>query len=58
MPAVKLPKLAFRGGFEHIGYGLYRMTDFVPGDNEQFAEAPLRAGEHSYLRGETVPAFV
>ncbi|MFB2554286.1 type IV toxin-antitoxin system AbiEi family antitoxin domain-containing protein [Herbiconiux liangxiaofengii] len=58
VPAVELPKLAARGGLEHVGYGLYRMTGVPPTDDDQFAEATLRAGSDAYLRGEAVLALL
>lgn len=58
VPAVELPKLAARGGLDHVGYGLYRVTDIPPTDNDQFAEATLRAGEGAHLRGESVLALL
>lgn len=58
VPPVELPKLAARGGLEHVGYGLYRMTDIPPTDDDQFAEATLRAGDDAYLRGEAVLALL
>lgn len=58
VPAVELPKLAARGGLENVGYGIYRMTATPPTDNDQFAEATLRAGDDAYLRGETVLALL
>jgi predicted transcriptional regulator of viral defense system len=58
VPAVELPKLAARGGLKHIGYGLYRVTDIPATDDDQFAEATLRAGDDSYLRGEAVLALL
>ncbi|SDW74969.1 Transcriptional regulator, AbiEi antitoxin, Type IV TA system [Arthrobacter sp. cf158] len=58
VPAVELPKLTARGGLDHIGYGLYRLTDIPPTDDDQFAEATLRAGDDAYLRGESVLALL
>lgn len=58
VPAVELPKLTARGGLDHVGYGLYRMTDIPPTDDDQFAEATLRAGGDAYLRGESVLALL
>jgi predicted transcriptional regulator of viral defense system len=58
VPAVELPKLTARGGLDHVGYGLYRMTDIPPTDDDQFAEATLRAGDDAYLRGEAVLALL
>ena len=58
VPAVELPKLTARGGLDHVGYGLYRMSDIPPTDEDQFAEATLRAGDDAYLRGESVLALL
>lgn len=57
VPAVELPKLASRGGLENVGYGLYRVSDIPPNALDQFAEALLRAGEGSFLYGESVLAI-
>ncbi|AOZ72019.1 hypothetical protein BK816_00835 [Boudabousia tangfeifanii] len=54
VPAVELPKLAARGGFENVTYGIYRLTDAPPSPYEQFAEALLRVGDGAYLHGESV----
>ena len=58
VPAVELPKLTARGGLEHIGYGLYRVAGIPPTDDDQFAEATLRAGDDAYLHGEAVLALL
>ncbi|WP_285725876.1 hypothetical protein [Psychromicrobium xiongbiense] len=58
VPAVELPKLAARGGLEHIAYGLYRVPDIPPTRYDQFAEALLRVGEGAYLHGESVLALL
>lgn len=57
IPAVKLPKLAARGGLRNISYGLYRVPDVLSTRHDQFAEALLRAGGGSYLHGESVLAL-
>lgn len=57
VPAVELPKLAARGGLENVAYGLYRLTDAPITHLAQFAEALLRAGEGSYLHGDSVLAL-
>lgn len=57
VPAVELPKLAARGGLENVAYGLYRLTDGPAGHLVQFAEALMRAGEGSYLHGDSVLAL-
>lgn len=58
VPALELPKLAARGGLEHVGHGLYRMTDIPPTGDDQFAEAALRAGANGHLRAESVLALL
>lgn len=57
VPAVELPKLAARGGLNHISYGLYRVPDIPPTPYDQLAEAILRVGEGAYLYGESVLAL-
>ncbi|MBP6996612.1 MAG: type IV toxin-antitoxin system AbiEi family antitoxin domain-containing protein [Phycicoccus sp.] len=57
VPAVELPKLAARGGLENVAYGIYRVPDAPPSAFDQFAEALLRAGEGSYLHGDSVLAL-
>ncbi len=57
VPAVELPKLASRGGLENLSYGLYRISDYPPHEFDQVAEALLRAGEGSFLIGESVLAL-
>lgn len=57
VPTVELPKLAARGGLVNVAYGIYRVPDIPPTVYDQFAEALLRAGEGSYLHGESVLAL-
>lgn len=57
VPPVELPKLAARGGLVNVAYGIYRVPDIPPTPYDQFAEALLRAGEGSYLHGESVLAL-
>ena len=57
VPAVELPKLASRGGLVNVAYGIYRVPDAPPSAFDQFAEALLRAGEGSYLHGDSVLAL-
>ena len=57
VPAVELPKLAARGGLENVAYGIYRVPDAPATAFDQFAEALLRAGEGSYLHGDSVLAL-
>jgi len=58
VPAIELPKLAARGGLDHVAYGLYRVPDLLPTVYDQFAEALLRVGEGAYLHGESVLALL
>lgn len=57
VPAVELPKLAARGGLKNVAYGLYQVLDAPASAFDQFAEALLRAGEGSYLHGDSVLAL-
>ncbi len=57
VPAIELPKLAARGGLENVAYGLYRLADGPAGPFAPFAEALMRAGEGSYLHGDSVLAL-
>lgn len=57
VPVVELPKLAARGGLEHVAYGLYRVPEVPPTRFDQFAEALLRGGAGAYLHGESVLAL-
>lgn len=57
VPPVELPKLAARGGLTNVAYGLYRVPDAPASAFDQFAEALLRAGEGSYLHGDSVLAL-
>lgn len=57
VPAVELRKLAARGALVNVAYGLYRVPDAPASVLDQFAEALLRAGEGSYLRGDSVLAL-
>ncbi|GAB3054279.1 type IV toxin-antitoxin system AbiEi family antitoxin domain-containing protein [Intrasporangium mesophilum] len=57
VPAVELPKLAARGGLKNVAYGIYRVPDAPASVFDQFAEALLRAGEGSYLHGDSVLAL-
>lgn len=58
IPTVELPKLAQRGKLENIARGLYRLTRYVPTDNDDYATAVARLGEGAYLFGESVIAML
>lgn len=57
VPPVELRKLAARGALINVAYGLYRVPDVPASAFDQFAEALLRVGEGSYLRGDSVLAL-
>ena len=58
IPSVELPKLAQRGKLENVSRGLYRLTRYVPTDNDDYATAVARLGEGAYLFGESVIAML
>lgn len=55
---VELVKLARRGALESIAYGVYRIPEVPRTPEDQYTEATLRAGESSFLRGESVLALL
>ncbi|MCI1746948.1 MAG: type IV toxin-antitoxin system AbiEi family antitoxin domain-containing protein [Acidipropionibacterium sp.] len=57
VPPVELRKLAARGALVNVAYGIYRVPDAPATPFDQFAEALLRAGDGSYLRGDSVLAL-
>jgi predicted transcriptional regulator of viral defense system len=57
VPPVELRKLAARGALVSVAYGIYRVPDAPATAFDQFAEALLRAGDGSYLRGDSVLAL-
>lgn len=57
VPPVELPKLAARGGLDHVTYGLYRVPDLPAHAFDQFAEALARAGHGAFLHGDSVLAL-
>lgn len=56
VPAVEVRKLAARGALEHLGYGVYRMTEAAHGPLDEFAEAVALAGNGAVLADEAVLA--
>ena len=57
VPAVELRKLARRGALEHVGYGVYRMTEVPPTSVTQYAEAVALVGEGAVVADESVLAI-
>lgn len=58
IPRVELAKLAHRGRLDNLGYGLYRLAQWVPDASYPYAEAVTRVGEGAYLEGESVIALL
>lgn len=52
--AVELNRWCKSGRLEKRGYGVYKLTRWVPTPNDGFAEALALVGEGSYLRGTAV----
>ncbi len=46
--------IAKRGRMDRIGYGVYRIRDYIPVQNDPFAEAVALVGEGAFLYGESV----
>lgn len=58
IPPVELAKLAKRGKLEHIGRGLYRLSRYVPSDEDSYAVSVALLGSDAYLYGESVIALL
>lgn len=58
IPPVELRKLAHRGKLDHLGYGLYRLSRYVPSDVDPYAVAVALAGPGARLHGESVIAML
>ena len=58
VPPVELAKLANRGRLQHVSYGLYRLSRYVPHQNDPYALSVARVGEGAYLYGESVIAML
>jgi predicted transcriptional regulator of viral defense system len=56
--AMALVQLARRGRLVHIRRGLYRLSQYVPTEYDEYAEAVAVVGRDSYLYGETVLALL
>jgi predicted transcriptional regulator of viral defense system len=56
--AMALVQLARRGRFVHIRRGLYRLSQYVPTEYDEYAEAVAVVGRGAYLYGETVLAML
>jgi predicted transcriptional regulator of viral defense system len=56
--AMALVQLARRGRLVHVRRGLYRLSQYVPTEYDEYAEAVAVVGRGSYLYGETVLAML
>ena len=57
VPAVELRKLARRGALQHVGYGVYRMTEVPPTPLTEYAEAVAMLGPDAVIADEAVLAW-
>jgi len=53
----EMSAIAARGRIYRIGYGVYRITDYIPVPNDPYADAVALVGDESYLYGESVIAM-
>lgn len=58
VPTIEIVKLAKRGRLEHLGNGLYRLSRFVPEEEDPYAIAVKRIGGDAILYGESVLALL
>lgn len=57
IPNIELVKLAHRGKLKRLGYGLYRLSRYIPTSFDTYAEAIKMVGSEAYLYGESVLAL-
>jgi len=57
IPTIELVKLAHRGRLLRLGYGIYKIAQYVPTPLDKYAEAVAFAGEGAYISGESVLAM-
>lgn len=57
IPNIELTKLAHRGKLKRLGYGLYRITKYIPTALDIYAEAVKMVGSDACLYGESVLAL-
>lgn len=46
--------IAKRGRMDRVGYGVYKIRDYIPVKNDPFAEAVTLVGSDAFLYGESV----
>jgi len=57
VPKDDLIKMARRGKLIRVGYGVYRLTHYVPTELDRYAEAAALVGKDAYIYGESVLAM-
>lgn len=57
IPNIELTKLAHRGKLKRLGYGLYRISRYIPTALDIYAEAVKMVGSDACLNGESVLAL-
>lgn len=50
----EMSAITSRGRIRRLGYGVYKIVDYIPVENDCYAEAVALAGEDAYLFGESV----
>ncbi len=57
IPNIELTKLAHRGKLKRLGYGIYRISRYIPTALDIYAEAVKMVGTDACLYGESVLAL-
>lgn len=55
--SVELPRWVKSGRLERLGYGVYRLVQYVPSEFDRYAEAVALVGKESYVYGISVLAM-
>lgn len=50
----EMSAITSRGRMRRLGYGVYKIVDYIPVENDCYAEAVTLVGEGAYLFGESV----
>lgn len=54
----RLADLAHRGRLLHLGHGVYQLVQYLPAENDAYAQAVALVGHGAYLYGESVVALL
>ena len=57
IPNVELVKLAHRGRIRRLGYGVYKIVQYIPTTYDKYAEAIALVGNNAIIYGESVLAM-